>query len=51
MPEKIIMYLVTVHRKDGHIFNYEVPKHNLREWLKQCSAVLLPGEALCYSEI
>ena len=51
MSEKTIMYLVTMHRKDGHIFNYEVPQHNLREWLKQCSAVLLPGEALTYSEI
>ena len=51
MPEKITMYLVTMRRKDGHIFNYEIPQHNLREWLKQCSEVLLPGATLSYSEI
>jgi len=46
-----MVYLVTMKRADGHIFNYEVKQENLRDWLLQCSSVLYPGETLTYRAI
>lgn len=42
------MYIVTMTRADGHVFNHEVSEANLRDFLAQYASVLFPGETLSF---
>ena len=41
-------YTVTITRADGYVFNYQVRREDLRQWLMDAGSVLLPGETLGY---
>lgn len=42
------MYVVTITKPCGYVYNHLVPGNRLRTFLALASSVLLPGEALTY---
>lgn len=42
------MFIVTITRADGYVFNHQVDVRRLKSFLAEASSVLLPGEALSY---